>query len=109
MPFTAQERKKVERLRRKYRIEFCGELPSHEWPDVHRPIFNAVDELGKRQFDTYAACPTAIEDAPWTAEIKKHADELSERAKRCVRRNESTWRFACEPYVLARLTSEVVW
>ncbi|KAL2697731.1 hypothetical protein AAEP93_011635 [Penicillium crustosum] len=108
MPFTAQERKKVERLRRKYRIEFCGELPSHEWPDVHRPIFNAVDELGKRQFDTYAACPTAIEDAPWTAEIKKHADELSERAKRCARRNESTWRFACEPYVLARLTSEVV-
>ncbi|KAL4912676.1 hypothetical protein BDW62DRAFT_12956 [Aspergillus aurantiobrunneus] len=50
----------------------------------------------------------AIGDAPWIADIKNHAEELSERAKRCVRRNESTWRFACEPYALARLTSEVV-
>ncbi|KAF9237813.1 hypothetical protein DTO006G1_4932 [Penicillium roqueforti] len=108
MPFTSKERKQVERLKRKYRIEFRGEVPSSEWPDSHRPTFNAVDELGKRQFDTYAACATAIENAPWTAEIKKHADELSERAKRCVSRNESTWRFACEPYALARLTSEVV-
>lgn len=109
MSFTAKERKKVEKLRRKYRIEFRGEVLSHEWPDSHRPTFIAVDELGKRQFDTYAACAIAIKDAPWTAEIKIHAEELSERARRCVRRNESTWRFACEPYALARLTSEVVW
>lgn len=109
MPFTAKERKKVEKLRRKYRIEFRGEVPSHEWPDSHRSTFIAVEELKKRQFDTYAACEIAIEDAPWSAEIKNHAEELSERAKRCVSRNESTWRFACEPYALARLTSEVVW
>ena len=87
MPFTAKERKKVEKLRRKYRIEFRGEVPSHEWPDSHRSTFLAVYELGKRQFDTYAACATATKDAPWTAEIKRHAEELSNRAKGCVRRN----------------------
>ncbi|KAL2871431.1 uncharacterized protein BJX67DRAFT_342232 [Aspergillus lucknowensis] len=108
MTFTAKERKKVEKLRRKYRIEFCGEVPSHEWPGGHLLTFTAVHELGKKQFDTYATRAMAIEDAPWTADIKNHARELSERAKRCVRRNESTWRFACEPYALARLTSEVV-
>ncbi|GLA28806.1 hypothetical protein AnigIFM63326_006398 [Aspergillus niger] len=108
MPFTPQERKKVEKLRQKYRIEFCGEVPSHEWPNGHLSTFSAVHELGKKQFDPYAARAMATEDAPWTADIKNHAEELSERAKRCVRRNESTWRFACEPYALARLTSEVV-
>jgi hypothetical protein len=109
MPFMAKERQKVEKLRRRYRIEFLGEVPRHEWPESHRSVFTAVDELGRRQFDTYAIDPTTVETVPWTAEVKKQADELTERAKRCVRRNESTWRFACEPYALARLTSEVVW
>ena len=109
MPFAPQERRKLEKLRRKYRIEFRGEVPSHEWPESHRSTFVAVDELGKRQFETYAVNPIAVEDAPWTAEVKTQAESLSERAKRCVSRNESTWRFACEPYAMARLTSEVVW
>lgn len=63
MLFTAKERKKVESLRQKYRIEFRGEVPSHKWPDSHRRIFIAVDKLGKRQFDTYTAYTIAIEDA----------------------------------------------
>jgi hypothetical protein len=109
MPFTAKERQKVEKLRRRYRIDFLGEVPRHEWPESHRSTFNAVEELGRKQFDTYAVDLTTVETAPWSADVKKQAEDLTERAKRCVRRNESTWRFACEPYALARLTSEVVW
>ncbi|KAJ5910337.1 hypothetical protein N7504_004980 [Penicillium tannophilum] len=107
MSFTPKERKKVEKLRRKYRIEFDGEGAPQEWPNSHRSTFSAVQRLGKTQFDNYAACATTIENAPWAADTKNHAEKLSERAKRCVRRNESTWRFACEPYALARLTSDV--
>src|SRR5690348_12082175 len=103
MPPTPQERKKLENLRRKYRIEFQGEVPSHQWPKGHRATFSAIHELGKTQFDTYAADPTLVESAPWKAEVKEQAKQLTDRAKRCVRRNEATWRFACEPYALARL------
>lgn len=109
MTFTPQERRKLEALKRKYRIEFRGEVPNHEWPMNHRSTFLAVDELGKRQFETHAASPIVVEDAPWAADVRMQAENLSERAKRCVRRNESTWRFACEPYAMARLSSEVVW
>ncbi|KAJ5738051.1 hypothetical protein N7493_001206 [Penicillium malachiteum] len=107
MSFTPKERKRVEKLRRKHRIEFGGEVPPDEWPNSHRSTFSAVQRLGKTEFDTYAARAKTIEDAPWAADIKNNAEELSQRAKLCVRRNESTWRFACEPYALARLTSEV--
>jgi hypothetical protein len=109
MPLTPPERRKLENLKRKYRIEFRGEVASNQWPQGHRTTFAAIQELGKTQFDTYAADPTLMESAPWKAEVKEQAKQLTSRAKRCVRRNESTWRFACEPYVLARLSAEVVW
>jgi hypothetical protein len=35
--------------------------------------------------------------------------QLTERAQRCKHRNESSWRFACEPLIFARLSAEVAW
>ncbi|KAF4631105.1 hypothetical protein G7Y89_g7026 [Cudoniella acicularis] len=48
-----------------------------------------------------------VSDKPWKPEVKSSATVLVDIAKRCRHRNESSWRYACEPVILGRLSSEV--
>ncbi|KAH8693862.1 hypothetical protein BGW36DRAFT_429892 [Talaromyces proteolyticus] len=108
MTLTKEEKTKLEETVRKYRIQFLGDVSQDEWPEGHYQTLKSIQELGIKQFDTYAVDSTLIDDEPWKLDVKRQAKQLVERAKRCPRRNESTWRSTCEPYVLARLTAEVV-
>lgn len=65
-------------------------------------------ELGERKFDSFATGPNVTSDEPWKIQVKSQAALLVERSRRCRQRNESSWRFACEPLVFARLEAEVV-
>ncbi len=61
-----------------------------------------------RIFDTYTS-DAGSNDKPWTAEVRSLASRIQEQARRCSQRNESSWRFACEPVILGRISSEVCW
>ena len=106
---SPKELKLLETLSKEYRIVFPGYLTPEDWPDCHREKLEAVAALGSKQYSSYAAEPGATDDAPWKAGVKDQADKLVEAAKRARHRNESTWRFSCEPLILSRLSAEVVW
>jgi hypothetical protein len=108
MTLTNEQRVQLERLRRKYRIDFAGRLSSNKWPEVHRAKFFAIQMLGERKYNTYGSNTNPAAEA-WKLDVKLSAGRLAESAARCVRRNESTWRFGCEPLVFARLIAEVAW
>lgn len=100
--------KVLDDLRKEYRVVFAGKLEPQKWPELHRPLMERVAALGSRTFSSYTVDSSAV-NAPWKAEVKEQARKLVEIAKRNSYRNESTWRMSCEPLVLARLSSEVVW
>lgn len=93
----------------KYRIIFDGRIDEEAWPNRFKSTFHAITNLGDKKFNTYAKNPQEIGDQLWKREIKEGALELIQRAKRCTGQNESTWRSYCEPLILARISSEVVW
>lgn len=109
MSLTPQVLLQLERLAKVHRIELPGEIPESQWPEPHKATLKQAKELGSRTFDTYAIDPKANASEPWKLEAKSQAKLLVEKATRCRRRNEASWRFACEPLVFARFSAEVAW
>jgi hypothetical protein len=74
-------------------------------------VFEAIWRLGQIKYVEYEA----VEESPssilpeWKHEAKRLAKHLTEKAEQCVRRNEASWRFACEPLVFTRFSAEVAW
>lgn len=110
MTFTPVQRERFEALRRKHRILFRGSIPAVDWPHNHQRRFAAIQSLGNLKYEDYTADPENDNQAePWKLKAKELAVQLTERAGRCVRRNEASWRFACEPLIFARLNADVAW
>lgn len=111
MPSLSTETLKLlESLSKEYRIHFLAGQAQDRWPVFHQDSVKAVTELGQVRFDDYAANAAAVEDQqPWKTRAKELAKLLVEKAERCTERNESTWRFACEPLVFSRMSGEVAW
>ncbi|KIX02682.1 uncharacterized protein Z518_08624 [Rhinocladiella mackenziei CBS 650.93] len=108
MTFTRADRDRFEDLRRKKRVHFKGSVGAAEWPPTHRHNFAAIRSLGDLKYDEYSvgAHPDLVNE-PWKNRVKELAAELTERASRCCRRNEASWRFACEPVIFARMNADV--
>lgn len=96
-------------LSRRYRIVFTADPSQVQVHKCHEKSIEAVFELGSKRFASYASIPEIAESDPWKATAKSLAQMLVEKAERCRQRNESCWRFACEPLVFARLSGDVVW
>lgn len=109
MPLSKENRRIFERRRREYGIEFIDSLPPKKWPAAHAEVFTAIAEIREYRYSQYAAIHGEEAGTPWKGQAKRHTRKLVERAQLCVSRNESTWRFACEPLVLGRFSSEVAW
>jgi len=75
----------------------------------HRQTLENAKSLEDNKYNTYAIAPDISQNEPWKLKVKALAAILVERAHRCRHRNESTWRHACEPIILDRLSSEVCW
>jgi hypothetical protein len=99
----------LEDLSTEYRIKFLGEIEPSQWPDSHRTILQNAKQLGGKTYDSYATLPGVEESEPWKVKIKYQAKLLVDTAGRCRQRNESSWRYACEPIIMGRLSSEVCW
>lgn len=101
----------LEKLRKEYGIVFgAKDNREAEWPKNHREVFEAIQELGQIEYERYAVkenndAPTD----PWKLQAKRLATQLVGNAEDCIRRNEASWRFACEPLVFKRLSAEVAW
>jgi hypothetical protein len=110
MTFNRKQREAFEDLRRKRRIHFRGPLVSAEWPQNHRQSFATIERLGNMKYNEYSTeLNKEIGNEPWKIQAKDLATRLTEQAARCHRRNEASWRFACEPLIFARLNAEVTW
>lgn len=110
MPLTSTETLQLlDRLAKEHRINFAGDLPQSKWPNCHKKTLEGITELGERKFDLFATEPNVTSDEPWKVQAKSQAALLVEKARRSRQRNESSWRFACEPLIFARLEAEVVW
>ncbi|KAF5975641.1 hypothetical protein FBULB1_7279 [Fusarium bulbicola] len=80
------------------------------WPRSFNQIFQAVRELGKREYAEYSETITAnIAQAPWKAQAQLRADCVRRKAKQCLdtRKNESGWRTSLENRIMARFDTEV--
>jgi hypothetical protein len=99
----------LEKLSEEYRIDFAGELHPSAWPECHKATLANAGKLGDKKYDSYATSSNESENAPWKLKVKDTAAILVETAGRCRHRNESSWRYACEPIILAKLSSEVCW
>ena len=99
----------LEDLCPKYRIAFHDDLDPSQWPIYHRKVLQNAKLLGGKTYDAYTTAPDASESEPWKVEVKSLALLLVKKAGRHRKRNESTWRHACEPIILGRLESEVCW
>ena len=110
MTLNPEHRELLERLRQKNRIRFLENVLPTEWPSAHRHHFEKVLRAGNFSYDSYVVDhQNASAKAPWKLEIKELSAQLVERAQRCKGQNESTWRFACEPLIFARLSAEIAW
>lgn len=110
MPSIApKDLKTLETLRKEYRVNFISDIPETEWPASHKAILRDITKLGQTKSASYATAHDVTVHEPWKLEVKQLAFNLAEAAKRSTHRNESSWRFACEPIVFARLSSEVAW
>lgn len=110
MTFTSEQRIALEKLRKEYRIIFTKDTCQENWPPNQKTVFEAVQTLGRIKYDAYAVTDGGggiIE--PWKHQAKRLAKRLTEKAEQCVRRNEASWRFACEPLVFSRFGAEVAW
>ncbi|KAI1368239.1 hypothetical protein F5Y08DRAFT_355490 [Xylaria arbuscula] len=102
---TPDELRRLEDLSYKYRIKFCGEIRPIDWPEYHRETLGNAKKLADKKYDVYATDATPSEN-PWKRERMSHAVHLVQRARRSRSRNESSWRHACESFILSRLLSE---
>lgn len=110
MPSVSSETlERLSRLAQEYRITFAGDLPPSKWARCHKPTLECAKALGERKLDSFATEPQVSDDEPWKVQVKSQAAILVEKSKRCRQRNESSWRFACEPLIFARLEAEVAW
>jgi hypothetical protein len=110
MTLTDPQRSELERLRRKYRVQFDQPLPKTPLPPEPQRIFDKVLELAKITYDEYAIGPEELHaEQPWKLESKNLASRVVSEADRCRRRNEATWRYACEPLVFTRGSTDVAW
>ena len=96
-------------LCQKYRIEFLGEIDSSNWPECCEDTLGGAKEVASKRYDAYATNPALLGTDPWKMERKSHAMVLVKSANRSRGRSESTWRHACESFILSRLSSEVCW
>ena len=106
---TPEDLKLLDSLTKEYRIKFLGDVQPRHWPDSHRTVLEHVAELGANKFGSYATDPRVTDGGPWKSDVKHLAANLVERAKRNRHRNESSWRYSCEPLIFARLSGEVAW
>lgn len=106
---TSDQLVHLQELCQKYRIEFLGEIDSSNWPEWHEDTLNGVRDVASMRYDAYATNPAHLGTDPWKMERKSHAMILVKSADRSRGRNESTWRHACESFILSRLLSEVCW
>ncbi|KAI0410430.1 hypothetical protein F5X98DRAFT_110561 [Xylaria grammica] len=99
----------AEKLVKEHGIEFLADVPRSKWPSSHKSTLDAIIDLGQRKFDSYGLGNAGDTDdiEPWKLHIKDQVVLLTEKVKRQRKRNESTWRSACEPIVFARLEAEV--
>ena len=110
MTFTSEQRRALEDLRKEYRIFFSKDTSQGTWSPSQRHIFEAVQKLGQIKYDDYAANEDdGGKSEPWKYQAKQLAKRLTEKAVDCVRRNEASWRYACEPLVFTRFGAEVAW
>ena len=110
MTFTSEQRLALEKLRKEYGIIFSKDTGQGNWPPSQKGIFEAVQTLGQIKYDGYAAAEDGRGiSEPWKCQAKRLAKRLTEKAEQCVRRNEASWRFACEPLVFTRFGAEVAW
>jgi hypothetical protein len=109
MPLSRQDIELLERLTKEFKIVFAGDVQPSNWPEFHKETLEHVTKLGKTEFNRYAVDPDIQSEKPWKARVKSLAEDLVETAKRCMGRNESSWRHACEPQIFARLSGDVVW
>lgn len=110
MPFTENQRHAFERLRKKHRIQLDRRLSHASLSREQQRIFGNVRRLAETKYDDYAVDPNQdYSREPWKLEAKDLALRLTERAERCRRRNEASWRYACEPLVFARVNADVAW
>lgn len=96
-------------LSRRHRIVFSADPIQVQFHKCHEKSLEAVFELAGKRYASYANSPEIVDSDPWKATAKSLAQILVEKAQRCRQRNESYWRFACEPLIFARLSGEVVW
>lgn len=92
-----------------YRVVFTADSNTANFNPCHEESVKAVDELGSQKFSCYANSLDVVESEAWKLEAKKSAEVLVQKAVRCQDRNESSWRFACENFIFARLSGEVAW
>ncbi len=91
-------------------IEFLDDLPSSEWPSCHRKTIEEIRDLGQRKFESYVPEIDDVDDTePWKLRVKYQAELLAQKVQRQRYRNESSWRYACEHIVFARMEAEVAW
>lgn len=105
----ARDTKSPATLAKEQRIEFVSDVPRSNWPSSHEKTLEAIEDLGQRKFDAYAVDNVTDDIEPWKLHVKSQAKLLTEKAKRQQHRNESSWRYACEHIVFARLEAEVAW
>lgn len=109
MTLTNAQCSKLEKLRRKYRIQFAQQLPQSLSSD-QRKVVEAVQKLGAIRYEDYAVKSNSdYSKEPWKLQAKELAIQLTEKAERCKQRDEMTWRSHCESIVFARANAEVAW
>lgn len=96
-------------LSRVHRIVFDADSSRVQFHKSHEKSIEAVCKLSNKKYASYADVPGLDDSNPWKATAKSLAEMLTEKVDRCRQRNESSWRFACEPLVFARLSGDVVW
>jgi hypothetical protein len=111
MTSNRETRDNLEKLLKEYGIVFPKNVPEAHWPPNHRDVFKQIQKLGTYKYDGYTVGDDdlGLAERPWRYPTKQLAKKLIEKAEQCVRRNEASWRFACEPLVFARFSVEVAW
>ena len=107
---ASEKDRNLRRLIKKFRINFkppnLGQLPSR-----HKSTFDQIRAIRDIRFNSYRAENPILNEEPWTAQTKRRAEWLSNRAAALIyqQRNEAGWRFDLENDVLHRFLVEVVW
>lgn len=110
MGFTPEKKALYVRVAKKYDIRIIDDPERDDQHQRHPDLIAAVDRLKTKTYDAYVAQQDA--DAalfPWRQDITRLANRLVRKAKDCLDQNEATWRFACEPIVINRLSAEIAW